>query len=251
MSEMNQTFEAAATLRAQATPRPLKPMPLWQSLLFFGVPAIIAALDHHVLWPWLVSLGLSEENGWHCAYLIWFVGLFVAALVAYTLEGNSLRWRSFRERYRLGPLKWREWGWTLGGILVFAALAYASNSLALTVFDRLGFVPPDLAPSGPVTNVPLYLVTLLLNVLSEELWWRGYILPRQELTHGRYTWLVHGVLWACFHAYKWWAVPFMLITTWIVPFIAQRLKNTTPGIVSHLITNGLGALPIVISLLSK
>jgi hypothetical protein len=116
--------------------RPLKPMPLWQSLLFFGVPAIIAALDHHVLWPWLVSLGL---------------------------EGNPLNWRSFRERYRLGPLRWREWGWTLGGIVVFAALAYASNSLAPTIFDRLGFVPPDTAPSGPVTNVPPGSSPLSLN----------------------------------------------------------------------------------------
>jgi hypothetical protein len=111
-------------------------MPLWQSLLFFGVPAIVAAADHHVLWPWLVSLGLSEENGWHCAYLIWFVGLFAAALVAYALEGNSLSWRSFRERYRLGSMRWREWGWTWGGILAFAALAYASNSLALTIMER-------------------------------------------------------------------------------------------------------------------
>jgi hypothetical protein len=50
------------------------------------------------------------------------------------------------------------------------------------------------------------------------------------------------VLWAFFHAFKWWAVPFMLFTTWIIPFIAQRTGNTTPGIIIHLVINGLGML---------
>jgi len=30
--------------------------------------------------------------------------------------------------------------------------------------------------------------------LRRELWWRGYILPRQELAFGRWTWIIHGLL---------------------------------------------------------
>ena len=40
----------------------------------------------------------------------------------------------------------------------------------------------------------LYAIVLSFNIFGEELWWRGYILPRQELSHGRFTWVVHGLM---------------------------------------------------------
>ena len=229
----------------------LRPLRLWQSLILFGVPAIIGALAHYLLWPAFEGLGLSEENAWHTANLTFFVGLFVSAVLAYALEGNPLSWAAFRERYRLHWIRGWQWAWTIGGLVAFLALAYGSSLLALAVFDALGFVPPRMDPSGPLVNVPLAAITLLFNIVAEELWWRGFVLPRQELAHGRVTWLLHGVLWACFHVLKWWAVPFMLLTTWIEPFLAQRLKNTTPGILIHLITNAVGFLPAVLALLGQ
>jgi membrane protease YdiL (CAAX protease family) len=91
-------------------------------------------------------------------------------------------------------------------------------------------------------RMPFWLnaIVLFFNIFGEELWWRGYILPRQELTHGKNTWLLHGVLWACFHMFKWYAVPFMLITCQVIPYVAQRTKNTWPGIINHLVINGAG-----------
>lgn len=225
----------------------LKPMPLWQSLILFGIPAIIAAVCQYIVWPYFVSIGLSQEDGYRYQALIVFVGLFGAALLAYVQEGNPLNWRSFRERYRLRAMGWREWRWTLAGLLVSLVLGYILNSLALALYGLLDFVPPETSPSGLITNIPLYLIGLSFNILGEELWWRGYILPRQELTHGKYTWLLHGILWAFFHGFKWWAVPFMLFQTWIIPFVAQRLKNTTPGLVIHLIPNALSAMIVITS----
>jgi membrane protease YdiL (CAAX protease family) len=49
----------------------------------------------------------------------------------------------------------------------------------------------------------VYLAILVLNIVGEEFWWRGYVLPRQELAHGRWAWLVHGILWTLFHAPFW------------------------------------------------
>jgi membrane protease YdiL (CAAX protease family) len=117
-----------------------------------------------------------------------------------------------------------------------------ASVLAIQVYDLLKFTPPNVSPSGAIMNLPLMVFVLFMNIMSEELWWRGYILPRQEKQHGRYTWAIHGVLWAFFHAFKWWAVPFMLFTTWIIPLISQRFGNTTPGIIIHLVVNGLGIL---------
>jgi hypothetical protein len=42
--------------------------------------------------------------------------------------------------------------------------------------------------------IPAYYLAVLLagNIAGEELWWRGYLLPRQEIVHGSSTWIVHG-----------------------------------------------------------
>jgi hypothetical protein len=48
--------------------------------------------------------------------------------------------------------------------------------------------------------------------------------------------------------FKWWAVPFMLFRNWMLPLVAQRTKNTTPGIVMHFVTNGIGLVLTIIAI---
>jgi len=220
----------------------ISPMPFWQSLVFFGIPSLVAAAGHYLLWPLFVGFGVSEEIAYHLQALVAFTFLLVAALVAYVAEGNPLDWSSFKSRFRLFGLDRTGWRWTIGGLTVDALLSLGATVLAVWVYDVLKFTPPDIYPSGPITNLPLLLFVLSMNIVSEELWWRGYVLPRQERRHGRHAWAIHGVLWAIFHAFKWWAVPFMLITTWIIPFVCQRIGNTTPGFIIHFVLNGLGIL---------
>lgn len=38
----------------------------------------------------------------------------------------------------------------------------------------------------------------------------------------------------------------MLLNTWVIPFIAQRTKNTWPGIIMHLSLNSSGPLLVII-----
>ena len=229
-------------MRAQGITKQIKPMPFWQSLIFFGIPTLVAAAGQYVLWPFFMGAGVSEEIAYHYQALVVFTFLLSAALVAYMNEGNPIDWSSFRRRFRIFGLDKGGLKWTFGGLLTVLPLSLVATVLANQVYDILKFTPPDIFPSGPMTNLPLGVFVLFMNIISEELWWRGYVLPRQEKQHGRYTWAIHGVLWAFFHSFKWWAVPFMLITTWIIPLIAQRTENTTPGIINHLVINGLGIL---------
>jgi len=78
------------------------------------------------------------------------------------------------------------------------------------------------------------LVMLSFNIFGEELWWRGYILPRQEEAYGRWTWAVHGLLWLLWHvAFYPWQVFALLLICLTVPYIAQRRQNIWPAIIIH------------------
>ena len=103
-------------------------------------------------------------------------------------------------------------------------------------------------PTGrKLVDFRLLLVSLAVATIGEELWWRGYILPRQELAHGQGTWFVHGVLWCLFHLFAPWNVLSILPGCLALSFVAQRLKNTWPAIIAHGLANGLLVLIVVVA----
>jgi membrane protease YdiL (CAAX protease family) len=84
---------------------------------------------------------------------------------------------------------------------------------------------------------------------GEELWWRGYVLPRQELAFGRSAWVIHGICWSVFHLFMQptlWDTIRMAITGLALSFVAQRTRSTWPGIVGH----SFGNLTFFLSLVS-
>jgi membrane protease YdiL (CAAX protease family) len=180
------------------------------------------------------------------------LGMLLASVIGFFLEGQPPTWSAFTERFRLNPMNGRIWLWTLGSTVVYVLLAVIANAVFPLLYRAMDFTPPiDTAEPFGRAAIPLALLYLLLNIFGEELWWRGYILPRQELQLGRYTWLVHGILWAWFHAFKWWTIPALMIVCLVVPFVAQKTKNTYPGILAHLVINGLGLSITIVQLLMK
>jgi len=226
----------------------VRPMRFWQSLLLFVIPGLYAAFAQYVIFPSIVRLGISEENAYNAAHLTAFLGLIVATIIALRREGWALSWATMKERLRLQRMSLAAWKWTLPFLVLYLLSGFVLNVLAQFVYQRLGFWPPD--ADIPLTNVPYILILLIVNVISEEFWWRGYILPRQELAHGRFAWIVNGLLWSVFHLFKWWAVPFMLLKHWMIPFVAQRTRNTTPAILIHLFSNGIGVFLSIMPLLT-
>jgi membrane protease YdiL (CAAX protease family) len=97
--------------------------------------------------------------------------------------------------------------------------------------------------------VVFYLILLTFNILGEEFWWRGVILPRQEIVHGNKTWIIHGILWTLFHAFKYWAWIGLLPVCLTIAYVAQKRKNTWPGIITHLLFNGTGLIPLLAAIL--
>ena len=92
-------------------------------------------------------------------------------------------------------------------------------------------------------------VILVCNIGGEELWWRGYVLPRQELAFGNAAWVIHGIGWSVFHLFMQptlWDTVRMSITGVALSFVAQHTKSTWPGIIGH----SFGNLTFFLSLVS-
>lgn len=88
-----------------------------------------------------------------------------------------------------------------------------------------------------------------MNVLGEELVWRGVVLPRQETAFGRWAWLVNGTAHLLLHLPT--GVP-ILFTLWptalILPYVVQRRRSSWIGVVIHGALNGPGFLAVAFGL---
>ena len=249
----------------------LKPLPLWQSGILFGVPAFLFVFATYVVQPYFVTRGNSEFVSYLWAYLGGHITLFVAALIAYRLEGNPLTWSAFLNRFRLNTFGKRAWLWIiavfiLGYTLYIVLITLTNLALNNGLLVILHWVPPVIDPrlpqtaetvhqlfgdkaQGDWTILLLYLTVHFFNIFGEEFWWRGYILPRQELTHGKWTWVVHGILWAMFHITQWWTIIALLPFILLLSLMAQRLRSTWPGIVAHSLMNLPAQLSLVIGVI--
>jgi hypothetical protein len=122
---------------------PLRPLPVWQAVILFAVPAAAMALAVYGLWPALTGVGLRKVDGRFLVSSLVMAGLVVVALAAYLLEGRPLTWTAFANRFRLGRMSGRAWLWTITGLLVMGVLSLTANLLLPTIWRAMRFTPPE------------------------------------------------------------------------------------------------------------
>ena len=72
-------------------------------------------------------------------------------------------------------------------------------------------------------------------------------LVAQILAHGRWAWLIHGVLWTLFHFPQRWTYLQILPITLALSYVTYRTRNTSIAMAAHYIGNGaLGMIPILL-----
>jgi membrane protease YdiL (CAAX protease family) len=173
----------------------------------------------------------------------------------YWRDGYEMTWAAFRERMRLGRLSAKTWLVVSGLTLLVLVLEASLEDLGPLMASVDLFSPPEWlgAPFNPNEEFPIppskfmgtellgqwwiplfYIPCLLANILGEELFWRGYMLPRQELVFGRWAFLVNGVFWiVLFHVALPWIWLTVIPSLVLIPLTAQILKSTWAPIVIH------------------
>lgn len=250
----------------------IKPLPVRKALLYFLVPALLVVLIVYVAMPFLAKRGVPIFFNYLLVYATApMLTLITASLIGYRREGRVMSWAGLKLRFRLNKMDRKAWLWTIG-LTLFMFLSVGLLSFTAQSISSFSFLaPPDYwptelkpaAPGGPTrASVPtefmgfslpgnwwiliVLLVSLIIATFGEELWWRGYILPRQELAHGNRTWLIHGLLWTGFHLFAPWNLIAILPGSLALSFVAQRLSNTWPAVIAHGLANGLLVVIVVV-----
>ncbi len=261
------TFNRTAVQSAQ--PRlALQPMPFRLALPLFAVPALLTCAAFHFFRPWLETLGYPSLVSYLGAMTVALALLFAGALIMYhRVERYPLTWEAFATRMRFPALRRRD--------LVYALVMWVIMFIGYGLFSQVGLALANAHVIPLPTNLPaiidprsiasaqtwtlsaggvlrgrwdialLYLVLFVFNIVGEELWWRGVVLPRQELVHGRFTWLIHGVMWTLFHIFKWWDLIGLIPVCLTISYAAQRLKTNWPGLIAHALFNVTGLLLVI------
>ena len=240
----------------------LAPLPLSHQLLLFGLPGVSVFVGTWFLVPPLVAAGMPYAVAFLLTTLGPLLPLLPLAFVLYRRDGGAMTWPAIRDRFRLQRPRARDFLWIIGGVvavLVSEELLKPTSALLAQVpvlappahFPRL-FDPTSevvlplqeffgVSLSGNWTVLAVVVPFHFFSMSAEEVMWRGYILPRQEVSYGRWAWVINGLFWAYLvHMLLPWSFIGFLPSMLITPYLAQRCRNTWVSLGVH----GLGNAPV-------
>lgn len=226
------------------------------SFLIFGIASAALALYTQFLIPFL-----SERTGVE-PIIYWFIiaglGLFFPLLVlAYfilRIEGLKIRKNTWEDRLRFKRMNKEDWLWSVGSIILIGILSFAILKLIEFFIGKVAF-NPSFIYFEPLTPNRYWILLIwfpywLLNIMGEEILWRGVILPAQELVFRKNTWLIHGIFWGIFHiAFGWQLLLTLIPILFIQSYVVQRRKNSWIGVIIHAAINGPSFITISFGLL--
>jgi membrane protease YdiL (CAAX protease family) len=224
------------------------------SLVLFGVPAVLLWLARSRLLPLLVERGWEPLVAWFLSGALVLAPLLIVALLGARIALPKPSLAAILRRLRVRGLGAEEW-WLAGFVLMVTIAAMAGLQLVnASIWPGLPPHPPFMTvkplEAGQYYILGLWLPFFVLNIIGEELWWRGFIQPRQEPVFGRSTWLVQGLLHGIFHfSFGFGVVLLLLPVVFSIPWAVQRTRNTSVGIVIHAGVNGPGFLLVTLGLM--
>lgn len=230
----------------------IKSLSWLQLLLLFGLPTILNLIACKWAIPFLNAQNMYpvEISYFISVGLLVLMPMFFAAIYMCGKETGSFRTRDLFTRMRIRTLSAADWLWTISGFILLSLASFVLAKMVLPVFniDAMPFffknMPLDKNHFWILYVWPLF---FFFNIFGEEFLWRGFIQPRQELLNKKWTWLVHGILWAFWHFPMGLDLVFSAIPIFfILPAIVQIRKNTTISIIIHFVFGAFGFLTLAL-----
>jgi membrane protease YdiL (CAAX protease family) len=236
-------------------------MNLGTILLMFGWPAAwYMVLIYGIGARFVTERGTTPTWVFLAAIVFGAGAELVAGLVLLHREGYSVGPNTLRDRIRLRwPSGWRAWIVALIVLALGMGLGMAAGPLNAKLATVPGFVPPSWWPgvSNPTIQVQgasdvfpdinlrgnylfvllYFTVGLVFNILGEEIYYRGYLLPRMRGVFGAWDWIANGILFTLKHVYQRWMYPGILVGGLSFAFAAGPLASLPLAMVFHWVGN--------------
>jgi membrane protease YdiL (CAAX protease family) len=228
----------------------------WPALLpLFGIPTVLNFIACRIAIPWLDAQKIFpiEVAYFLSVGLLVLVPMFFGAIFLTSRELKSKHIKEIFERMRIKKLSKMDILWTVLGFIFLSFASFLIAKIILPIFQI--DANPFFFQNMPLSDENFWILYIwplffFFNIFGEEFLWRGYIQPRQELLNKKYTWSVHGLLWAVWHLpmgldliYS--ALPIFFI----LPAVVQFRKNTTIAIIIHFVFGAFGFLVLALGLI--
>lgn len=231
-----------------------------QIFLAFAIPSAIGFLGFRYILPQLYEGGMPAIIGWPLVASVMLLAFTIVPILMMKREAADLG-ISLKARMCLKSLSRKEWLIALVILIVGLVAALSLGSLNVIWAEVTGLKVPEYFPfflnpaidpmtADPATLTPgfelkgaywlvgLMLVTLFLNILVEELYFRAWLLPKMQ-NLGKASWLVNGVAFALYHTFQLWLLPQILPLSLLMAFVVYKTKSIWPVFIIHLLVNSL------------
>ena len=202
------------------------------ALTKYLIPYLSKITGQETILFWFIVAGLGV-----------FTPLIITAIMILKSEGFNISKSTWTKRLRFRKITTKNLLWSIAGLIlvgVFSGVIIKVLELIIGKFDH----SPAFMSFEPLTKGRYWLLLIwfpywILNILGEELLWRGLMLPRQEIAFGKHAWLIHGLGWGLFHiAFGWQLLITLIPIIFIQPYIVQKTKNSWVGVIIHGGLNG-------------
>jgi membrane protease YdiL (CAAX protease family) len=218
-----------------------------QSIILHLLPGILVGCFYFLARQPVANLGYPSIF----ALLLAFAFILIPVELGYLfVQGKKKTGRLTLQgiiSYRKSIPWWQYFVWPITIVFVTGAIFRLLNPVDVFLAERLFFWMPDVnygldGNYSRTTLIVTYTVFFLFNVffapMVEELYFRGYLLPRMP---GRFAPFFHSFLFAAVHVFTPWMV--ITRTLGLLPLLfGVKRKNIFVGMVVHILGNSVALL---------
>ena len=234
----------------------IKSMSKLETICWFLGFGVVFALFFYGVIPLFESLGLPGFYAYLLALTIPFILMIITTFYCLKKEGVPFNFKSLMNRLNYKKIEKKDILLLVGifavELIVFLLLNQLNMLLVehvyifpnqLPVFadprvlDALEIIDLEIGLKNNYLLLFVVLVVLILNVVGEEIFWRGYLFERQKVNASKYFWVFHALMWTVFHFYKYYDLLIVLPMAFGLTYAVYKTKNNTPGLIFHFITN--------------
>lgn len=236
-----------------------------QLFIAFAVPSAVAFTGFRFVLPALYAGGMPAIVAWPIIASIILFCFTIVPLWLMRREAKELG-ISLKSRMCLKPIDRRQWLFSVLLLIVGLAVAGGAAGAVPLWIDISGLSVPEYFPfflnptvdpmSTPIAEltpgfelkgaywlIGLMVVTLFLNILVEELYFRAWLLPKM-IGLGAAAWLINGIAFAFYHTFQLWLLPQLIPLSLMMAFVVYKTHSIWPAFAIHLLVNSLNVVAI-------